>query len=223
MWLFSLQTNYLCDILDIIYPQMLKGENTMVFKIITLALMATFYICYFAKMISQKRQGIDTDQLGKGKVGFAKFIEVTLKTATYLLPVIEVMSIIFYASSVNNVCRIIGIIILAFGVVAFTVSVLQMKDNWRAGVQREEKTELVTTGIYSISRNPAFLGFDLMYIGIMVTFFNWYLCIATCIVIILFHLQIVNVEEEFLIEAFGDEYLNYRKKVCRYLGRKFWV
>ena len=223
MWLFSLQTNYLCDILDIIYSQMLKGENTMVFKIITLALMATFYICYFAKMISQKRQGIDTDQLGKGKVGFAKFIEVTLKTATYLLPVIEVMSIIFYDSSVNNAFRIIGIIILAFGVVVFNVSVLQMKDNWRAGVQREEKTELVTTGIYSISRNPAFLGFDLMYIGIMVTFFNWYLCIATCIVIILFHLQIVNVEEEFLLEAFGDEYLEYRKRVCRYLGRKFWV
>lgn len=219
MWLFSLQTNYLCDILDIIYSQMLKGENTMVFKIITLALMATFYICYFAKMISQKRQGIDTDQLGKGKVGFAKFIEVTLKTSTYLIPAIEVMSIIFYASSVNNVFRIIGIIILAFGVVAFTVSVLQMKDNWRAGVQREEKTELVTTGIYSISRNPAFLGFDLMYIGIMLTFFNWYLCIATCIVIILFHLQIVNVEEEFLLEAFGDEYLEYRKRVCRYLGR----
>lgn len=181
--------------------------------------MATFYICYFAKMISQKRQGIATDQLGKGKVGFAKFIEVTLKISTYLIPAIEVMSIIFYASSVNNAFRIIGIIILAFGVVVFNVSVLQMKDNWRAGVQREEKTELVTTGIYSISRNPAFLGFDLMYIGIMITFFNWYLCIATCIVIILFHLQIVNVEEEFLIEAFGDQYLDYRKRVCRYLGR----
>lgn len=219
MWLFSLQTNYLCDIMDIIYPQMLKGENIMVFKIITLSLMATFYICYFAKMISQKRQGIATDQLGKGKVGFAKFIEVALKISTYLIPVIEVMSIIFYASSVNNMFRIIGIIILAFGVVVFNVSVLQMKDNWRAGVQREEKTELVTTGIYSISRNPAFLGFDLMYIGIMVTFFNWYLCIATCLVIILFHLQIVNVEEEFLIEAFGDEYIKYRKRVCRYLGR----
>ena len=91
---------------------MLKGENTMVFKIITLALMATFYICYFAKMISQKRQGIDTDQLGKGKVGFAKFIEVTLKTATYLIPAIEVMSIIFYDSSVNNAFRIIGIYVL---------------------------------------------------------------------------------------------------------------
>ena len=195
----------------------------MVFKIIALALMASFYICYFAKMISQKKQGIDTDQLGKGKVGFVKFIEVTLKTSTYLLPAIEVASIVFYTGSVNDVLRIIGLIILALGVVAFIVSVLQMKDNWRAGVQREEKTELVTTGIYSISRNPAFLGFDLMYIGIVITFFNWYLCVATCIVLVLFHLQIVNVEEDFLIEAFGDEYIKYRKKVCRYFGRKFWI
>lgn len=195
----------------------------MVFKIIALALMASFYICYFAKMISQKKQGIDTDQLGKGKVGFVKFIEVTLKTSTYLLPAIEVASIVFYTGSVNDVLRIIGLIILALGVVAFIVSVLQMKDNWRAGVQREEKTELVTTGIYSISRNPAFLGFDLMYIGIVITFFNWYLCVATCLVMVLFHLQIVNVEEDFLIEAFGDEYIKYRKKVCRYFGRKFWI
>ena len=90
-------------------------------------------------------------------------------------------------------------------------------------MQREEKTELVTTGIYSISRNPAFLGFDLMYIGILITFFNWILCVVTCVVMVLFHLQIVNVEEDFLIEAFGDEYIKYRKKVCRYLGRKFWV
>lgn len=195
----------------------------MVFMIIALALMASFYICYFAKMISQKKQGIDTDQLGKGKVGFVKFIEVTLKTSTYLLPAIEVASIVFYTGSVNDVLRIIGLIILALGVVAFIVSVLQMKDNWRAGVQREEKTELVTTGIYSVSRNPAFLGFDLMYIGIMIAFFNWYLCVATCLVMVLFHLQIVNVEEDFLIEAFGDEYIKYRKKVCRYFGRKFWI
>ena len=195
----------------------------MGFKIIALALMASFYICYFAKMISQKRQGIDTDQLGKGKVGFIKLIEVTLKTSTYLIPAIEVASIILYAGSVNIGIRIAGVTITTLGVTAFIVSVLQMKDNWRAGVQREEKTELVTTGIYSISRNPAFLGFDLMYIGIVITFFNWYLCVATCIVMVLFHLQIVNVEEDFLVEAFGDEYIKYRKKVCRYLGRKFWI
>ena len=194
----------------------------MIIKTIALVLMASFYICYFAKMISQKRQGINTDQLGKGKEGIAKFIEIALKISSYIIILTEVISILFYAGSVNNVLRIIGLILLGLGVLVFTVSVLQMKDNWRAGVQREEKTELVTTGIYSISRNPAFLGFDLMYIGILITFFNWILCVVTCVVMVLFHLQIVNVEEDFLIEAFGDEYIKYRKKVCRYLGRKFW-
>ena len=89
-----------------------------------------------------------------------------------------------------------------------------------AGVQKEEKTNLVTTGIYSISRNPAFLGFDLMYIGILFSFFNWFLCFATGFAVVFFHLQIVNVEEDFLIKAFGNEYLQYKSKVCRYLGRK---
>lgn len=190
-------------------------------KILTLALLALFYFCYFAKMISQRKQGIKTDQLGKGKEGFVKFIEVTLKISTYLLPVIQIICIVFYSGTVHIALRLTGVIITTLGVLAFVVSVAQMKDNWRAGVQKEEKTNLVTTGIYSISRNPAFLGFDLMYIGILFSFFNWYLCLATSFAVVLFHLQIVNVEEDFLTEAFGKEYIEYKKKVCRYLGRKF--
>lgn len=141
--------------------------------------------------------------------------------STYLLPMIQIISILQYRESIGVVFRGIGCAITTIEVLAFIVSVIQMKDNWRAGVQREDKTELVTTGIYSISRNPAFLGFDLMYIGILVTFFNWYLCFATSIVLVFFHLQIVNVEEDFLIETFGEEYLQYKKKVCRYIGRRF--
>lgn len=192
----------------------------MIFKMITLGLMAVFYICYFVKMISQRKQGISIDQLGKGKTGFVKFIEVTLKISTYVLPIIQLISILWYVGTVHIALRIVGCVITVAGVLTFVVSVAQMKENWRAGVQREDKTNLVTAGIYSISRNPAFLGFDLMYIGILFTFFNWYLCFATSFVIAFFHLQIVNVEEDFLIEAFGDEYLKYKVKVCRYLGRK---
>ena len=100
---------------------------------------------------------------------------------------------------------------------------ISSKDKSNSVFSESEKTELVTNGIYKISRNPAFLGFDLMYIGILFTFFNWYLCFATSFALVFFHLQIVNVEEDFLIEAFGDEYIKYRKKVCRYFGRKFWI
>lgn len=192
----------------------------MYIKIVTVSLMALFYICYFAKTMQQRKQGIKTDQLGKGKVGFVKWIEITLKITTYVLPAIQIFSIIFYNGTAHIALRLSGVLLTLLGVIAFTLSVLQMKDNWRAGVSKEEKTSLVTTGIYAISRNPAFLGFDLMYIGILFSFFNGYLCFATSFALVFFHLQIVNVEEDFLLERFGDDYLKYKEKVCRYIGRK---
>lgn len=94
------------------------------------------------------------------------------------------------------------------------------RDSWRAGVSKTDKTELVTNGIYQFSRNPAFLGFDLLYIGTLLMFFNWILCILTVFAVTMYHLQIVNVEEDFLLATFGNEYLQYKKKVCRYIGRK---
>lgn len=51
-------------------------------------------------------------------------------------------------------------------------------------------------------------------------FFNWILCFLTVFAVIMYHLQIVNVEEDFLFATFGNEYLQYKKKVCRYIGRK---
>lgn len=70
------------------------------------------------------------------------------------------------------------------------------------------------------SRNPAFLGFDLVYLGILLMFFNWALFAVSIFAALMFHLQIVNVEEDFLLEAFGEDYLDYKKNVNRYLGRK---
>lgn len=78
----------------------------------------------------------------------------------------------------------------------------------------------MTEGVYQISRNPAFLGFDLVYLGIGVMFFNWVLFAASVLAAVTLHLQIVHVEEPFLEEAFGEAYAEYRKRVCRYLGRR---
>ena len=125
----------------------------MLFKLLILIMMAAFYICYFAKMISQKKQGIRTDQLGKGKEGFVKFVEVTLKIVTYIIPIIQIISIVLYAGMVHIVVRIIGIAVTGVGVLVFITSVLQMKDNWRAGVQPGNNRNLCCqqkSGIFGI-------------------------------------------------------------------------
>lgn len=192
----------------------------MWFQVAGIAIMLAFYGCYFIKMISQHKKGIKTDQIGKGKVGFVKFVEITMKVFTYLVPAVEIVSIILNTSFFAVPVRIVGVLVAVVGVAVFIISVLTMRDSWRAGVSKTDKTELVTKGIYKISRNPAFLGFDLMYLGILLMFFNLVLFEVSLFAMLMFHLQIVNVEEEFLLDAFGDEYLRYKKKVCRYIGRK---
>lgn len=197
-----------------------KENTVMNFQVIGIVTLLIFYGCYFSKMINQHHKGIKTDQMGQGKVGFEKVIEVTMKIATYIVPIVEVVSIIINTTYFTLPVRIIGACIGFIGVTVFVISVLTMQDSWRAGVSKTDKTELVTKGIYQISRNPAFLGFDLVYIGIVLMFFNWMLFIVSVFAMIMFHLQIVNVEECFLLEIFGDEYLNYKRRVCRYIGRR---
>lgn len=192
----------------------------MLFQIIAIVIPAVFYGCYFIKMISQRRKGIQTDQIGKGKVGFVKFIEVTMKIITIIVPIAEIISIFVNISALPVWARIAGICIAVIGVAVFITSVVTMRDSWRAGVSKTDKTELVTSGIYSFSRNPAFLGFDLVYLGVLLMFFNLITFLISVFGVIILHLQIVNVEEDFLIDTFGEDYINYKKKVCRYFGRR---
>ncbi len=192
----------------------------MGFQISAVIILLVFYGCYFGKMFMQKKKGIQTDQIGKGKTGFVKMIELTMKAATLVVPLVEIISIAVNVSNLSIIARYLGIVTAILGDIVFVISVWTMKDSWRAGVSPTDKTELVTTGIYQISRNPAFLGFDLVYVGICLMFFNWVLLLVSVFAMLMFHLQIVNVEEEFLLDFFGEEYISYKKKVNRYFGRK---
>lgn len=191
----------------------------MGFQITALAVLFVFYGCYFCKMASQKKKGIQTNQIGKGKTGLVKRIELTMKLASVSVPIAEVISICIGTSHLPVWFRWVGAAIALGGAAVFICSVCTMRDSWRAGVSTTDQTELVTGGIYQISRNPAFLGFDLVYIGILILFFNWVLFAVSVFTILIFHLQIVNVEESFLFTTFGNSYLEYQKKVNRYFGR----
>ncbi|MDO5378797.1 MAG: isoprenylcysteine carboxylmethyltransferase family protein [Clostridia bacterium] len=192
----------------------------MGYQVCAVLIMLAFYGCYFAKMIGQRKRGIRTDQLGRGKQGFVRGIEIGVKIATYGIVAAEAISIGLNASAFPSWVRMTGAALGTLGVIAFEAAVLTMRDSWRAGVSPEEKTELVTRGIYRYSRNPAFLGFDSMYAGIALMFGNVPLMLVTAFAMLMLHLQIVNVEEDFLVASFGETYVAYRGQVNRYIGRR---
>ncbi len=176
-----------------------------------------FYGIYVNKMLMQKKQGIQTDQMARGKKDKKLFVtELVMKVATYSVVVVEVSSIILYRNSTLPWLQAMGLCIGFLGCLVFGLAVFTMKDSWRAGIPEKDEIQLKTNGIYRISRNPAFLGFNLVYVGLLITFFNWVLLFFTVFAMVMLHLQIVQ-EEKYLAKTFGNAYLAYRAKVRRYI------
>ena len=195
-------------------------KSEVYLQISSLAVIAVFYVIYFGKMLMQRQQGVQTDQIGKGtKPKDLLLVERLMKAATYTIVPVEIVSILGRFQMWNNGLCWLGIGIAFLGVAVFLIAVITMRSSWRAGIPESDKTELVTDGIYRFSRNPAFLGFDLMYIGLLVAYFNIFHLLFVVFAVTMLHLQILQ-EEAFLADAFGDKYLEYRKHTGRYFGIK---
>ncbi|MGM9742648.1 MAG: methyltransferase family protein [Candidatus Cryptobacteroides sp.] len=196
----------------------------MATKIAAFVIMAVFYSAYLGKKFAQRRQGIITNQIGKGdKPRKVLLIEKVMGWATFAVIPVEIISIILYPKMtlipVLRDCPIMewtGLAIGAIGVAFFIVAMLTMADSWRAGIPDSDKTAFVQKGIYRISRNPAFMGFDLMYIGLLLAFPNIIHLLFAVFPIVMLHLQIRQ-EEVFCRKSFGGEYEEYCRKVRRYL------
>jgi len=83
-----------------------------------------------------------------------------------------------------------------------------MKDNWRAGIDSKANTSLVTKGKSRYSRNPAFVGFYFLYIGITVAFNSKILIIVSVKTITMFHYHVLQ-EEKYIKSVCLDEYTTY--------------
>ena len=194
-------------------------EEQMPYHILALAILIIFYSIYLIKQWMQKRRGIKTMQIGRRKDSNIHTVETLMSIATVGIIPAQLLSILFGWSHLSSNSRFTGFCVGAIGDIIFLISVLCMKDSWRAGIPDRDKTELVTDGIYSYSRNPAFLGFDFQYIGVLLMYCNLLTLMFTIFAISMLHMQILQ-EERYLSSVFGKEYQEYRHKVFRYLGRR---
>ncbi|MBQ9135359.1 MAG: isoprenylcysteine carboxylmethyltransferase family protein [Lachnospiraceae bacterium] len=186
----------------------------MIYRIAAIMILAAFYLFYFAKIVIQKHQSIKTNQMGVGKKPRKVLvIERVMSVATVLTVIFEVWSIIWSKGSSNLGLQIAGVAIGIAAVVIFALATIAMKNSWRVGIP-EEKTSLITNGIYGWSRNPAFVGFDLLYLSVCLMFFNIPLLLVSTWAAVMLHLQILQ-EEEHMQKMFGEDYVAYCKKVNR--------
>jgi protein-S-isoprenylcysteine O-methyltransferase Ste14 len=78
---------------------------------------------------------------------------------------------------------------------------------------------LLTRGAYAVVRHPAYLGAFLIWLGLGLAFSNPVVLAIAIVYVIPIYLLYLQAEEEMMLESFGAEYRNYRRRVPMLLPR----
>ena len=79
-----------------------------------------------------------------------------------------------------------------------------------------KKSNVITTGVYGVVRHPIYSGTLISVLGWTILFKSIISIVYFPILFLLYFLTIVR-EERILIEEYGDEYIDYKKKVPKRL------
>jgi protein-S-isoprenylcysteine O-methyltransferase Ste14 len=113
--------------------------------------------------------------------------------------------------------HVIGIVVAAAGGSAVFLAQLGMGASWRIGVSDEQNTDLVTSGWFSLVRNPIYSAMIVGWTGFALIVPTWLSIAAIFVITAGLELQVRTVEEPFLIRAHGDAYRAYASRVGRFI------
>ncbi|MCA0401384.1 MAG: hypothetical protein LCH38_11275 [Proteobacteria bacterium] len=113
---------------------------------------------------------------------------------------------------------VVGHILIAVGALVAMMSQMHMGASWRIGAATGELGAMVEDGPFAFSRNPVFLGQMILFSGLFLVFPD---LVQGALVVALFIAILVQVriEERVLARTMGTPYLDYCKRVPRWLGR----
>ena len=110
----------------------------------------------------------------------------------------------------------VGIGLVFISLMIVVAAQTQMANSWRIGIDFDNKTKLVTDGIFGHSRNPIFLGIQIALLGLFLLTPNVLMLLVFVIGVFCIQIQ-VRLEEAFLSAQHSNEYLTYKNKVRRWL------
>jgi protein-S-isoprenylcysteine O-methyltransferase Ste14 len=110
----------------------------------------------------------------------------------------------------------IGTLIFFGGLIFFAVAQLNLGASWRIGIDRSAKLGLITEGLYSVCRNPVYLGLLIMAVGYVLMLPTLFSLVLGAIDYAAMRRQVAD-EESYLLLMYGDEYRRYASKVGRFL------
>ena len=111
----------------------------------------------------------------------------------------------------------IGIFLLIFGLVFLFLGARTLRKNNTTVNPNGVSTTIVKEGIFRYTRNPMYVSFTIINMGISIIFNAWAGILLLFPLIVIVQKGIIEREEKYLTRKFGIEYLDYKLKVHRWL------
>ena len=116
---------------------------------------------------------------------------------------------------VNWIGHALGWPLIVAGVAVSVWAVLEAED-----MKIESPTKVLTSGPYSISRNPMYVGWSAIYLGIALVANSLWILAFFPVAFLFTHFVDIRREERKLDELFGEEYRRYQAGVRRYFQKR---
>ncbi len=113
--------------------------------------------------------------------------------------------------------RIVGAVVLFLGLVLGGSAISQMRRADTSPDPRQPVTAFVVEGPYRFTRNPIYLGFLLIYLGITLIVGTVWGIIASPFLVRTVTDAVIHMEEKYLDEKFGETYREYRSRVRQWI------
>jgi protein-S-isoprenylcysteine O-methyltransferase Ste14 len=113
--------------------------------------------------------------------------------------------------------RGLGVAVAVLGIVLTLVAQLSLGASWRIGIDQAERTDLVTTGVFQVVRNPIFTAVILAFLGLALMVPNPVAIAGMVLTVTGIQVQVRLAEEPYLRRVHGTAYTDYAARVGRFL------
>lgn len=110
-----------------------------------------------------------------------------------------------------------GVVLVFLGIAITTGSQTAMGGSWRADVDPDARTTLVTTGPFRLVRNPVFTGSGVTVVGLAFIVPNVISLLMLVAFVAGLEIQVRLVEEPYLLRVHGDAYRAYAARTGRFV------
>jgi hypothetical protein len=149
-------------------------------------------------------------------LGVGPLYVISILILTIIALILNQLNVVYKIKVLNKFLIILAIISILIAISLWVSAVLFSKVRTKI-----KENTLVTTGVYSIVRNPIYSAFLFLFTGILLFTRNLYLLIFPIVFWIYLTYLLKETEEKWLKDKFKEEYQKYMKKVNRIIPNIF--